>query len=378
MPEGFDNLPVFRKRMVLCTPFGPFINGKQKGDMTPERLRSLAENARRYPRNMRVYVGGDHVFNPDERVADGWIEGVEYVEWSPNYPNGALVGDVKLHGEGARQVAQDLIRGGSIGVREGTNPDNTPQGEVLDHFLISDWGFDKSVNIAIAATGGNATAYYFTATTKEPDMADGTKDPEKEKPPGDDKVAAKLQEQEGTIIALKAETLRKDEEIEALTEQLANARADVDKETALAENINLKRKDFLRDVRDMVNHGLKVGTIISAEVTGYGGAHPLDFTATERWFKASKFYDATVPNPEQVAFEVLKYTATKTKPRVVIGGSFRSGQPAGEGDAVTLTEDERKRMKDRGQNPDRIASLSDQDDFEEWKRKKAAASGGSR
>ncbi len=169
MPHG--NYEVLRKKMVICTPFGEYVNGDQEGDMTPAKLRALAENYQKHPRQVFVYALGDHEFDPDKRLPDGWVEGLEYTNSYPGYPQGALVADVKLHGEGARYVVQDLVRLASIGCVEGFNPDGSPQGEVLQHVLLTNNAFDTTVNIAAARKGGEPVRSFFTALKRKFTMA---------------------------------------------------------------------------------------------------------------------------------------------------------------------------------------------------------------
>ena len=161
--QRLEILPTFEKRMVVCTPFGLYVNGEDEGEMTPERLRMLVSKNKKFPRQVIVYVGGDHVFDPDERHPDGWITDLEFDETpKPGFPDGALIGNVKVHGEAATQVANDFFRGASIGTINGRNPDESPQGEVLQHVLITNCAFDKRVNIAAARKGGGLVASYFT------------------------------------------------------------------------------------------------------------------------------------------------------------------------------------------------------------------------
>lgn len=351
--------PIMRKRMVICTPFGKFVNGPQKGAMTVKRLQEIAENFKKYPRQVKAYLNGDHPETRSARPADGWYENVEFTYDYPGYPEGALVGDCKAHGELALWIEGDLVRGASIATVDGKNPDGTPQGEILDHVLISDDAFDKRVNIAAAhAQGGEPIAYHFTALKKEAAMADekdqeitALKDKVKTLEASTPDAALKAKEQE--IIDAKAETLRLKEQVETLQGQLANASVDKDKEALAIENVNLKHRCFAQDVRAIVNFGLRGGTLKAAWCDGFAGKGPVDYDGTIRWLKASRFYDKTSPNPEDFAFRALRLQAESGDPLYRVGQSFRTAAAASQGE-VTLSQEERERMNRSGIDPDKV------------------------
>jgi hypothetical protein len=367
----FDNGPVYRKKMVVAKPIGEFVNGDQKGVMDEKRLAALARNFRKFPRQVPIFALGDHTLDLDSRPSDGWVENVRITD------EGELEVDAKLHGAAVGFVVNDQIRGASIGTVQGKNPDGSAQGEVLHHVLLTNQPFIKDLNIAAARIEGALDAVCMFTTLEENEMPEDKKDQEiarlkeenaklkKKQPPTDEKIAAQLKEQEQEIIKLKAEGLRKNTEIETLKEQLANS-ADKDKEAALIENENLKRDAFLRDVRQIVEYGLHKGTLLAAEVDGYAGSHPLDLQATERWLKASQFFDASQPNPEESAFQIVKHLATKTKPRVNIGARYGSGKPKEV--ELTLSEDEKQSIREQGLDPERIANMRDDTTYEDWRR----------
>lgn len=355
---------VLKKRIPICEAIGEFVNGRFEGDLTYDYFQMLVDRFHKYRRQVPIYnlvgiPGADHPDDLDSMVPVGWVEDLILDgSW--------LMADVTLRGEGAALVRADRVRGASIGTKLQKAYTGEMIGEVLEHLVLTNNPYIKGMNVAArGADGAGPVVYRFTAITTEATMADENKD-KGMKPPADEAVAVALKEQEETIISLKAQTLRQAEEIETLTAQLANAKADVDKESALVENVNLKRKDFLRDVRAIVEFGLHKGTLLASECDGYGGNGPLDFTATERWLKGSKFYDAAMPNAEQNAFQVLSFMALKTKPRVTVGARFNAGAPLDTG-AMTLTQDEKERVRKLGLDPERVANMKDDTNFEEWK-----------
>ena len=367
-------MPEITKTMVVAKPIGKFINGDQKGVMNRKRFERLAGAFTKFPRQVPIFAGPPHTLDLDSRIPDGWVEAVRV------NADGDLEIDAKLHGDGAVVVVEDLVRGASIGTVQAKNPDGSRQGEVLHHVILTNNPFIKDLNIAAAQDqSGEQVVSFVTALVEEEEMAEKKKDEQivalteevvslKAKivslsaaEPGE----AKLKASEASIIALKAEALLKAEEIETLNGQLANAHADKDKEAALVENAVLRKKDFLRDVRSMVEYGLNKGTILASEVEGYAGGHPLDMAATETWLKASKFFDASMPNPEAQAFSIIKHMATKTKPRVNIGARFTSGAP--DNSSLTLSDTDKAFIREQGLDPARVANMTDTTNYKDWK-----------
>lgn len=372
MPES-----ILRKWMPVARPIGEFRNGDQPG-ILDERV--IADLIRNFERNTEIPIFlWEHVEDLDAKPPDGWVEDMRV------RPDGLLEILAKLHGEAADLVSGDRIRRASIAWRpEARGYQGEPLGAMLMHVTLTNNPYIKDLpNIAAARTqGGESLLHCFIALpVEDAGMADepGTKKdeggPAGSKAEADQQALLKLQEQEKTIVELKAETLRKGEEIETLRTQLANAKADVDKEAALVEVVNLKRKDFLRDVRALVEYGLNKGTLLAAECEGYAGTSPRDLSATERWFKASKFYDATAPDPEGRAFAVLEHIATKTVPRVNIGARFQSGAPKGSPETLTLSQEQKDGIRKLGLNPEMVAAMKDDTTFEERMRLKADLKG---
>jgi hypothetical protein len=285
--------PTLRKKMVVCTPLGKYVNGEYKGVMTTARLKKIADNFKKYPRQVPIYALGDHVESTDERMPDGWVEGVSVSE------AGELVADVKLMGPAAAWVMNDQIRGASIGTVQGKNPDGSTQGEVLQHLLLTNNPFDKSLNIAASQTkGGEAVECFFTALpSTEADMAD-EKDTEIARlreenaalkaQTADEKVSAELTETQ----ALLQEQRRANAELVASNE---NLKADVEKFKSPKAIEELNKKLQMQDrqlraekIRRLVKDGVSTGRF-SRQLVGdpkLGYSHPSDEIVLS-WFKDS-------------------------------------------------------------------------------------------
>lgn len=371
--------PILRKEMVLARDIGPFKNGPHEGVLDGKVISQMVSNYG-FKTQVPVFLW-DHVQNLDEREPDGWVESLrlgrrgEVVCGEP-LAGGELVGRVKLHGEAASLVSSDRIRQLSPAWHPaGKDYQGRSIGAVLQHVTLTNNPYIKDIpNIAAARSqGGGPLLMVMTALPPEESAM-----PDKDKQDGEaqDKgkggadVEAQLKEQENTIIGLKAEKLRLEEEIETLKEQIANAKVDQDKEAALVENVNLKHKDFLRDVRAIVEYGLNHGTLLAGECEGYAGSGPLDFAATERWLKRSKFYDATAPNPLESAFRIVNHIALKTKPRVNIGARYGSGAPKDERQPA-MTQEEQESVRKLGLNPEMVAQMDDNVTYEQRQALKA-------
>lgn len=382
----FYNGPSYRKWMAVAREIGSFKNGPYEGDLSKGTIDEILANYKTSPK-VPVFLW-DHVEDLDERPPDGWVEDIRRKD-------GILEAFIKLHGEAVGFLVRDQIRGASIAWSpEAVDYKGRKIGARLTHVTLTNKGYIKDIpSIGEALTMGRESLQFAFTALEEGDMPEDTevkklkdqlaaKDVEitalkdklkKQVTPTDKETATKLKEQEDKIIELKAADLRKTKEIEALREQLANS-ADKDKDAALIENKNLKRDAFLRDVRTVVEYGLHKGTLLASEVDGYAGAHPLDLRATERWLKASEFYDESMPDPEMFAFNTIKHLATKTKPRVTIGTRYNSGRPKDD-ETITLSEDEKQRLREQGYDPERIAHMKDDTSYAEWSRlpKTAAA-----
>lgn len=343
MPDDAMNPPVFRKDMVVCTPFGEYTNGDQEGVMSRARLRKIADNYKRYRRQVPIYALGDHVEDLDSRVPDGWVEDLSINQ------RGELVASVKLHGTAAAAVIQDLIRGASIGTVQGKNPDGSAQGEVLQHLLLTNNPFDKSLNIAAARKAGEPVACFFTAIRGDRPMADEKPKPETPETPAADpeESTAQLKAKDDEIVRLKAENLE-------LKEKLENATVDEEKHELALRVAKLERKTLAQDVREVVLRMLKEGTIKPAKVDGYakGGDD-----GTLSWFKASIF---------RGDMALLKFAAENNPPLFKVGQSFRSGAPTDNGEK-TLTNEDRELIRKLGMSPEAVQAGMKAANFTEYK-----------
>lgn len=358
-------MPEMRKTIPICRAIGEYVNGDQRGELTVARFAELVANFKKYPRQVPIYLtvgkSGDHPEDLDALVPDGWVEGL-------SIKGDYLMAEVKLHGDGAEYVTEDLVRGASIGTRSGKQYDGTPIGEYLEHVVLTNNPYVKGFNIAAAQKkGGEPVACYFTALNEtEATMADKNKEDVKPDAPADDAAVATLKAKEEEIIGLKAETLRLKEQIESLEARLANAGADKDKEAALIENHNLKRDLFAMKVRAVVDAGLKTGTLKASWCDGFAGKGAVDYDGTLRWLKASRFYDATLADPEDQAFRILKFTAENNPPLYKVGQTFKSGAPATNGEP-TLSNEDRAEIRKLGIDPDAVVVGMKSTDFASFK-----------
>lgn len=341
-----------RKRMVVARPIGKFINGDQRGVMDKKRLTGLADNFKKYPRQVPVYALGDHVTSLDERLPDGWVEGVEVT------PDGELVADVKLHGQAVALVLNDLIRGASIGTIQGASPDGTAQGEVLQHILLTNEPFIKGLNIAASQPkGGELAALFFTALPKkEASMADEKVIEEnarlkdeiaalKAMSP-DEKVAAQLTETQ----ALLSEKIR---EVAELTASNENLKRDVEKFKSpkaieeLNKTIQMQDRQLRAEkVRRLVRSGVERGQFNRAFVgcepkTGYD--HPSDEMVLS-WFKGHEKFKGSVERLEIIL---------DSMPEVRLRREYGSGEPL-EAEAVTVTAQDEEFIRSQGMNPEKV------------------------
>lgn len=349
--------PILRKKMIVCTPFGKFENGDQTGDMTPARIKAIVARFKKYPRQVSVYALGDHVRSLDDRIVDGWVEGLEVDS------EGRMIADVKILGSAVQLVLGDRIRLASIATVQGKNPDGTAQGEVLQHVLLTNDAFDKQANIQIAAAlakGAELFAYFTTALSQpqEADMAEKELHDEiarlKEdnaalrSATADEKVSASLKETQ----TLLAEQVR---EVAELTASNANLRADVErmKSPKVIEDMaaQLKAQDRqirASKIRRLVSEGVRNDSgesRFSREQVGNpstGWNHTSDEMVLA-WFKASIFQDSV----DRLEFAIKTYPVLKT------GRTFGNGEGV-ESTGVSMTEDDKALLVRLGRTPEQI------------------------
>lgn len=378
----FANGPTYRKKMVVCTPFGEYVNGPDEGEMTPARLRRLAENFRRYRRQVPVFALGDHEFDRDARLPDGWVEGLEYEESRDGYPSGALIADVKVQGDAAQIVLGDLVRGASIGTVQGKNPDGTPQGEVLDHVLLTNNPFDKTVNIAAARKGAEPIASFFTALNKEAAMAEKTQleklqaemdekddliadlrkqieDLKKQlEGGGDEGMKAQLKAAESLVETKSREVTELRAKNENLEREVKTLQKNPDVEQAKLRIASLERVNKAEKIRRLVGQGVNEGRFNLALVgEASEGWNNQSDEVVLTWFKTSEFKDS---------MDRLEF-ALKTLERKPVNQKFTSGRPdIGSGEPV-LTDEQRTYLRKRGIDPDVVLAGMKAQNAQEFK-----------
>ena len=354
-----------RKRMVICTAFGPFINGEQRGVMDRKRLRMLVANFKKYPRPVPVYALGDHVTALDDRVPDGWVEGVELDA------EDRLVGDVKLIGDAARLVIEDRIRLASIGTVQGKNADGSAQGEVLQHVLLTNDAFDKNANIQVAAAQVKGVELFASFTIALPKKEVGMADKElqdevarlKEENAAlkamspDEKVAVQLTETQALLS-------EKNREVAELTASNENLKADVEKFKSPKAIEDFKKTIQMQDrqlraekVRRLVRSGVEEGQFSTALVgnpkTGYD--HPSDEMVLS-WFKDHEKFKGSVER-----LEIMLDTMPKQRLR----REFGHGEPL-ERDVVSMTEEDKKFIRSLGKTPESVMAAMKAKDASEY------------
>lgn len=332
----FQSGPALIKEIPICGPMGKFVNGEQSGNMTKARLSTLIDRFKKYPRQVPIFMLGEHPEDNDSQPPVGWVEGLRLAD------DGTLMARVKLHGPGASAVGGDLIRGASIYTVIAKDYDGSTIGEVLKHVLLTNEPFYKDLNIAAShIPGGESAVCVFTAFSWEARMADkddaGKKPPEKERqkvdPTKDEPTVADLKAKDDEIVTLKGKLLVAEEAIEDLKEKLDARPVDVEKEE---QAVRLKAAEYKLDaleIRELVFKGLNSGTLKPSHCKDYnqGG-----YQGTMSWFKASKFWcdDFTTSK------KLLAWAVENNPSMYRVGRQFSSGA-SGESTAVVLTSEDR-------------------------------------
>lgn len=342
MALAFQNGMVVRKRMVVAKPIGEFVNGPVKGKITTAILRDLIDNQRKHPRQIKIFLNGDHPKSNDERPADGWAEALSLDA------DGNLVADSKLLGTAAEWVTNDRIRGASIYATQGKDYRGKPIGMVLKHILLSDEGFMTDLNVAARGRGGEMPVIAFTALkAKEATMAEDKKELD-----ADDKKEVQIKAEPEEVVALKAENIRLQGEILSLNEKLENATVDEEKHELALRVAKLERKTKAQEVREIVFKMLKEGTIDPSWCHGYakGGDQ-----GTLSWFKASRFKEN---------LELLKWAEENNRPMRTMGKTYQSGAPI-DAEENAPTQEDKDLIRSLGKDPDRvIAAMKAKDSAE--------------
>lgn len=360
MALSFRNGPTVIKRMVIAKPIGPFQNGPdQKGTITRARLAALVKAQQERPRQIPIYLLGDHPETNDQRPADGYVESLSLDG------EGNLVADpAKLVGQAAEWVANDRIRGASIYTRQGRDYEGNPVGEYLKHVLLSDEGFMRDLNVAASRDGGaEAPGIGFTA------FQEGTSMPKPKKDDSvmptraeieDPKALTLIDYQDGELVRLKAENIGLTEQNEALKKQITNTPADEEKDELKLRVERLETKTKAQEIREIVSLGLKKGTLKGAWCKGYnegGDKGTLD------WFQASPKFSGDL--------KLLKYQVEETEPIVQIGQRFATGAPGEDAPAVAMSAEDKAAIKARGINPDGLAHMKSVRNMTDYRAAKA-------
>lgn len=327
---SFQNGPIIRKTMTVLHPLGYFKNGPDEGVVDKDRIANIVANFSAHPRQVPIFMLGDHPERNDERMPVGWVEGAQ------QNADGNLVLDTKLMGEGATAVINDLIRGASVYTTQAKDYDGTPIGECLKHLLLTNEPYDKEVNLAASKYGGSeVAALAFTASFKEGSTMPKP-DPEKKElslQEVETKHAADLKLKDDEIVRLKAENL-------GLHEQLDNIKPDEDKERLALRVASLERKTEAQEIREIVSKGLRLGTLKPSWCKGYNEKGD---EGTLSWFAASRFAGEK---------KLLSYQVDKTDPVIRYSASAQTGQPA-DGGRPQMSSEEKAELRARGIDPDK-------------------------
>lgn len=357
MSDPVLNQPTLRKWMPICKAVGAFENGPDMaGVLSVAFLNQLIANGKKQPRQIPVYLlpESDQPSHPedlDERFADGWVEGLEMRgDW--------LYGDVKTHGKAAVAVANDWVRGASIGTVDAKTYDGNLIGQVLEHLVITNKPYVKGMNVAATAgvRGGRSVAYHFTALSTEATMAD---DPNKKPDDGGgvnltEKVTAletQLVEKDGVIRDLMTQNGDLLEEVKAFRERpdLALAQKKIEQ---------LERHNLAEKVRRITANMLRDRQINSEALRGW---HDHDSDAVVlAGFRNSQF------KGELNLLEYHRLSVPRNPSR-----SYVSGSPEVMDGELTATEKEA--IVEAGKDPEVFAATRGAKSFTEYKRLKAAA-----
>lgn len=361
MRSGFSTRPILRKKIPIASAIGKFVNGPMKGELILDVLKTLVENQSKHKRQIPIYLvtgkpNSDHPEDLDERLADGWVEGIEI-------QGRDLIADVKLHGDAAVAVTNDQVRGASIGTIAGADYKGNSIGYVLEHVILTNSPFIKGMNIAASdKKGGRKIAWYFTNFKKEAKMAD--KDEDRKKEPD----LASLMERNTALDCLiqeKEKTIRElTESNENLTEELKVRQENQDLELSLKENRKLQRRvDALR-IRELVALGIGRGQFRKDQVAGHEGGDARSDEVTLAWFKNSIFGG----DLQKLDF------ALKTFPRLEMNRRYVSGAP-GEQEHDGYSSEEQERIKKLGKDPLILSKTRGAKNFSDYKRLREEAKG---
>jgi hypothetical protein len=331
--------PVLRKNMVVAQAIGEYVNGDQEGDLDEKKLRKIASNYKKYPRQVPIYALGDHVEDLDQRLPDGWVEDA----WINS--DGDLEIDAKIHGEAVAYVVGDRIRGASIGAQEGKDYDGTSIGPVLHHVLLTNSPFIKGLNIAAAiAKGGSPVVLHFTALPEKKMLDKDKKEDLERKAKGGEGVEFKDQNEalEVLLTESRGEIRELNATVENLKQELSELRKESDNNPSDKENRQLKQQVLAMRVRELVKRGVDAGQFTHEEVTGYDNTSD---SVTLAWFKNSIFENDV---------NILKQNL-KTRPKKTMRREFSSGTGFKDtDDEQGYSAEDKENIREQGKDPEKL------------------------
>lgn len=355
--------PSFVKDIVVARAGKNFVNGKQAFDLKPSEIDEIIKNFTLLGKQVPLLLTEDHIFGGRKSAipAAGWVEKM--------YRDG---GDwhcvCKFVGEAAVLVSNDQFRGVSIGTVMARDVHGREVGEAMDHLLITNAPFFNNLNIAASESATSAGRVRYICATeaqeKEPAMADPVITPEAIEAA----VKAATESRDGDIVRMTRENLELVEENGRLKSQLKDYTSPAEKKELVEKILELKEIAFVAQVRSIVHRGLSEGRFAPVWCKGYDGKDALDNAGTMRWFRASKFYNENLPNPDQQAFHFLRF-ASETYPVMYrMGQIHSSGTPLpGVGRMFAMSTEEKQALRAKGFDPARLAAINPDDmTYEEW------------
>lgn len=356
--------PSFTKDIIVARAGRNFVNGKTAFDLKTSEIDEIIKNFTALGKQVPLLLTDDHVFGPKKSAipAAGWVESM--------YRDGNDWHAVcKFVGAAAELVHNDQFRGVSIGTVYARDVHGREVGEALDHLLITNTPFFNNLNIAASESAASAGRVRYICATeaqeKEPAMADPVT-PEAIEAAA--KAAATPRDED--IVRMTRENMELAEENGRLKSQLKDYASPAEKKELVEQVLALKEIAFVAQVRALVHRGLSEGRFAPIWCKGYEGKDALDNAGTIRWFRASKFYNANLPNADEQAFHFLRF-ASETYPVLYrMGQTHASGTPMpGIGRPFTMSTEEKQALKARGYDPDRLSAIGNPDEmtYEDWK-----------
>ena len=121
---------------------------------------------------------------------------------------------------------------------------------------------------------------------------------------------------------------------------------------------------FTRSSYDHLKNHPRNATLKAVWCETYAGNGPVDTTGTLTWLRSSRFGKAS--QTDEGAFKLLRFTAEEGPALYKVGQTFRSGSPAGDGE-LKLTQEERRSIRKRGQDPEKVIAGAPARNYTEFK-----------